>query len=279
MFVCLTVRAVHIEIVSDLSTPKFIESLQRFISRRGLPVTVFSDNGTNFVGAKNFFELDRAQLINFATSERFKWVFIPPKAPNFGGSWEAAVKSAKKHLMSVTHGATLTFEEYGTLFTRVEAVLNSRPLCYKETPSQGVDALSPSHFLIGRATVSLPRIDNEEISLTNRLLLIQNQLRGFWLCWSKDYVNQLQQCSKWRTKVPNLSVGQLVLVRNENVKPFDWPMDKITAIHPGADGLVRVVDVLFQGSVRTRSVSSIVVLPIDPEPTVQPGDFCTRSKM
>ncbi|KAK7603947.1 hypothetical protein V9T40_004220 [Parthenolecanium corni] len=238
VFVCLAVRAVHIEIVSDLSTPKFIESLQRFIARRGIPVAMYSDNGTNFVGIKNFFALDRDKLIEFSTTERFNWVFIPPKAPNFGGTWEAAVKSAKKHLMNITHGITLSFEEYGTLLTRIEAVLNSRPICYKDVPVQGSEALTPAHFLIGRPMYSIPRIDDEEISLTNRLLLIQNQVRGFWTSWSKDYINQMQQRSKWRQEEPNLVPGQIVLVRNENSKPFDWPLGLIIAVHPGKDGLV-----------------------------------------
>ncbi|KAK7582689.1 hypothetical protein V9T40_014134 [Parthenolecanium corni] len=212
VFVCLAVRAVHIEIVSDLSTPKFIESLQRFIARRGIPVAMYSDNGTNFVGTKNFFALDRDKLIEFSTTERFNWVFIPSKAPNFGGTWEAAVKSAKKHLMNVTHCVTLSFEEYGTLLTRIEAVLNSRPICYKDVPVQGSEALTPAHFLIGRPMYSIPHIDDEQISLTNRLLLIQNQVRGFWTSWSKDYINQMRQLSKWRQEEPNLVPGQIVLV-------------------------------------------------------------------
>ncbi len=122
MFVCMTVRAVHIEMVSDLSTSKFIEALQRFISHHGIPAVVYSDNATNFVGTKNFFELDCNKLTEYSTYSSFNWVFIPPRAPNFGGTWEAAVKSAKCHLVHVTHGSTLSFEEYGTLFTRIESI-------------------------------------------------------------------------------------------------------------------------------------------------------------
>lgn len=107
---------------------------------------IYSDNETNFVGTKNFSELDQGKVINFATNERFEWVFITPRALNFGGTWEAAVKSAKKYLLNVTHGVTLSLEEYGTLLARVVTALNSRPICYKDVPKQGTKSSHPRSF-------------------------------------------------------------------------------------------------------------------------------------
>ena len=107
VFVALSVKAVHIELVSDLTTEAFIACLRCFISRRGKPVLIWSDHGTNFVGAarqlKDLYDFlshpNSLDLIsNFCTNQKIKWEFIPERAPHFGGLWEAAVKSLKKHL-------------------------------------------------------------------------------------------------------------------------------------------------------------------------------------
>ncbi|XP_065208537.1 uncharacterized protein LOC135837249 [Planococcus citri] len=263
VFVCLTVRAVHIEIVSGLSTEKFIFALQTFVARRGLPSVMFSDNATNFVGTKNVFELNKNQVTEYATSENIQWRFIPPASPHHGGIWEAAVKSFKQHLISITRGNILNIEEYRTLFTRIEGVMNSRPLCYKNSIEQGTEIITPSHFLIGRSTFSIPAIDTEVVTLSRRLQLMQNIFKGFWLVWSKDYLNQLQQKSKWKQKNPNVKIGQVVLIKIPNSKPFRWPKGIIRNVYPDKKGVVRVVDVEFKGEIRQRSINNIVILPID----------------
>nr|XP_041632098.1 uncharacterized protein LOC121502487 [Drosophila kikkawai] len=94
-------KATHLEVVEDLSTQSFIAALKRFISLRGKPQTIWSDNATNFVGAKNeLIELrqlflsdpQNLELWNSLTSMEIRWNFIPPRSPHFGGLWEAAVK-------------------------------------------------------------------------------------------------------------------------------------------------------------------------------------------
>jgi len=150
----MTYKATHLEIVSDLTAEKFLEALQHFVSRQGCPLSLNSDNATNFTGLNNFFQTIEDDLVSQAAKDGFHWKFIPPSSPNFGGVWEAAVKSAKKHLLSVTHGQALTFEEYSTLFTRIEAILNSLPLC--AGTEQGTEPLTPGHFLIGRPLNGLP---------------------------------------------------------------------------------------------------------------------------
>ena len=102
VFVCLSVKAVHLELVSDLTSEAFIAALRRFISRRGKPSIMWSNNGTNFVGAANYLkelfaflrgmEIQR-KLSEFCCSQGISWNFIPERAPHFGGLWEAAVKA------------------------------------------------------------------------------------------------------------------------------------------------------------------------------------------
>nr|CAI5869037.1 unnamed protein product [Callosobruchus analis] len=137
VFVCMTTRAIHLELVTSLSTPAFMCTLKRSMARRGNPSIIYSDNATNFKGASNqlnelyvFFEnknnLDtiQAQL----GESRIRWKFIPPSSPHWGGLWEAWVKSLKHHLRRSVGNMMLTYEEMSTALSQIDAILNSRPL-------------------------------------------------------------------------------------------------------------------------------------------------------
>ena len=165
IFVSLTVKAVHLELVSDLTSDAFIATLRRFIARRGIPSLIWSDHGTNFVGAareiKGLFQFLRNQetqdsIADFLSTQNVTWKFIPQHAPHFGGLWEAAVKSVKTHLRRIVRNVKLTFEEFTTVLSQIEACLNSRPLVPLLNDEDGIEALTPGHFLIGRPLVALP---------------------------------------------------------------------------------------------------------------------------
>ena len=143
----------------------FIATFRRFIARRGKPKLLWSDHGSNFIGAKKelkeLFEFLKEQRIRnsisqFCSVEHIEWNFIPEKAPHFGGLWESAVKSMKYHIRRVAANVKLTYEEYSTVLAQVEACLNSRPLVSLPSNDDGVSVLTPSHFLIGRPMEALP---------------------------------------------------------------------------------------------------------------------------
>ena len=166
----LTVKAVHLELVSDLTSEAFIACLRRFIARRGKPSHIWSDHGTNFVGAnrelKELVEFlseqkNAKKVSEFCSSQKIDWSFIPEHAPHFGGLWEAAVKSLKTHLKKVTLNVKLTFEEVCTFLTQIEACLNSRPLVVLPSDDDCIEALTPGHFLIGRSLEALPDPSNQ----------------------------------------------------------------------------------------------------------------------
>ncbi|XP_030765048.1 uncharacterized protein LOC115889242 [Sitophilus oryzae] len=143
LFVCMATKALHLELVSDLSSETFLGALLRFISRRGRCNHIYSDCGTNFVGASR-------ELINMlksaAEQEQISWHFNPPSAPHFGGLWEAGIKSVKTHIKRVIGDQLLTYEEFYTLMVQIEAVLNSRPLCPQSSDPNDLSVLTPGHF-------------------------------------------------------------------------------------------------------------------------------------
>ena len=163
LFVCLSVKAVHLEVVSGLTTEAFIAALRRFIARRGCPTLIWSNHGSNFVGAKNELKELRNLLSdhdtegavsNFYSSNNIQWKFIPEKSPHFGGIWESGVKSVKTHLKRIVCPVKLTFEEFSTVLTQIEACLNSRPLTPVNSPDgDGITVLTPGHFLIGKPSL------------------------------------------------------------------------------------------------------------------------------
>jgi len=168
IFVCLSVKVLHLEIVSDLTSEGFIAALRRFASRRGLPEHIYSDNGSNFVGANNklkelYILLNskhhKAFVNKFAVEHRITWHFIPPVAPHFGGLWESSVKLFKHHFKRVVGESLFTFEELNTFVVEVEGILNSRPITSISSDPNDLLVLSPAHCLIGKALTSLPESD------------------------------------------------------------------------------------------------------------------------
>lgn len=141
VFMCLSTKAVHLEVVSDYSADAFLTVLRRFMARRGLCRSLHSDCGTNFVWAdaqlQAFFAAnnpEQRKIVDQIANNRIRWCFNPPSAPHFGGLWEAVVKSCKHHLRRVLGESTLTYEKISTLLTQIEACLNSKPLPYRTTP-------------------------------------------------------------------------------------------------------------------------------------------------
>ena len=276
VFVCMTIKAIHIEVVSDLSTEGFLGALRRFISRRGKPQSIYSDNATNFQGARNELnelhalhksKLFRDQVFNFSSNNGIEFHFIPPSSPHFGGLWEAGVKSYKHHFKRVASNVLFTFEEFYTLSVEIESILNSRPLTPISADVNDFSALTPGHFLIGDTLTNLPEPDFLPLP-SNRLSawqLISKVRQDFWKRWSIEYLNELNIRQKWHVNTENPKEGMLVLVKEDNVPCMRWPLARIHQLHPGKEGVVRSVTLKTANRLIKRPLRKIAVLPIDYE--------------
>ena len=266
LFVCFVTKAVRIEIVSDLTTEAFLAALKRFDTRRGLPTEIHTDNGTNFVGAKN----DLAELYRFLSTDttttainsyllnlRITWHCIPEHAPHFGGLWEVAVKSTKFHLRRVVGSQRLDYEEFSTIAMQVESCLNSRPISTTTSHStDGIMVLTPGHFLIGHELRAYPETTiQSEPSLHKRWTLCQAILHHFWRRWSGKYLQHLQKAGKWKTTRPNLQIGDVVIITDDSAFTNHWVMGKVVKVFTGQDNLVRAVDVQTETIVKRPSSS------------------------
>ena len=155
LFTCASTRAVHLEIVTDLTEEQFILAFRRFSSRKSLPKIMLSDNATTYVASAK--EIDRLTssptLQATLNSQGTEWKFIPKRAPWYGGFWERLIGLTKNCIKKVLGRSYVSLDVLNTTVIEVEAILNDRPLTYISTDPIDEDPLTPSHLLYGRKIV------------------------------------------------------------------------------------------------------------------------------
>ncbi|GFV97789.1 putative bel-85 aa-i [Trichonephila clavipes] len=244
LFVCFVTKALHLELVSDLTSEAFIASLKRFCARRGAPKHIYCDNGTTFVGARRklleIFKFvskinENEHFCYFLSQVNIEWHFSPP--------------------------------EFSTLLTQVEAILNSRPLVSLDCDNDpdSLNILTPSHFLIGEVITSSPEHTNDDkLSSLPLGYCPKNEVR-FWRKWKMDYLSNLQNRTKWKSPNHNFKVGEIVIIKEYNIPPATWPLGKVIETHPGKDGVVRVVTLRTVKGRFKRPIHKLCKLPLHQE--------------
>lgn len=269
VFICLVTKAVHLELVSSLSTDSFMQCFRRFVSRRGKPSSVYSDNGTNFVGAHSllkelgmFLKTNENELSSLAAKNELIWHFIPSYSPHFGGIWERAVRSVKFHLRRILGNNVLTFEDFATFLAQIECVLNSRPITPLSSEVSDLNVLTPGHFLTGRALSAIPDYNVTDITPNrlNRYQQVQQLAQQFWDRWSKEYLQLLQLRNKWQSNPPAFKINSVVLLKQDRSPPLRWRLGRIVELHPGKDSVHRVATVRTSSGVVRRAIASLCPL-------------------
>lgn len=272
LFVCMASKAVHLELLSSLTTENFLLAFKRFFSRRGLPSQMFSDNATNFHATKNLLDnvynlcQNYTKLNDLLTLNKVDWRFITPNAPHHGGLWESNIKTMKSHFKRVMGTAVLSYEETATVIYQIEAVLNSRPLLPISEDPNDLNFLTPGHFLIGCALTEHPEQDFCETPL-NRLKFWQQccKLRQlYWRRWSVEYLHELQSRYKWRTTQKNLKLNTMVTLIEDNLPPMQWAVGRIIEIVKSpSDGHIRTIVIKTAKGIYKRPITKVSPLPFE----------------
>ena len=269
IFTCMASRAVHIEVVHSLEAQSFIMAFQRFCARRGTPVSCKSDRGTNIVGAtedmrKAWINIDVKKITDFTKRNNVQWQFNTPKNSEAGGVWERQIRTIRKTLLGVLDpNMTLTDEILQTYLTEAENLINSRPIT-RVSDEPLVDALTPNHLLVmqGNSPHSLVGYDDSKI-VRSQWKQVTQLTENFWRRWHAEYLHTLQQRQKWNRKLPNIKVGELVMLVEPNLARGQWPLGIIEKLKPSSDGLIRSVSVRTAASTYDRPLGKLVKLELD----------------
>ena len=256
LFTCFVTRAVHLDIVLDMSTETFIRCLKRFAARRGLPQRFISDNGKTFKAASKFLKsVFKDETVRDHLAERgCEWTFNIERAPWWGGAFERMVQSTKRCLRKMVGQASLTYDELLTAVTEIESIINSRPLSYVSA-GDTEEPLTPSHLLIGRRVLNLPDhlghlcdpgdedFDIDSTQLTRRMKHLSNLLNHFWKRWRNEYLAELRESHRHLLKKSHgktrVSVGDVVIVHEEGLPRGFWKLGHIQSLILGKDGKPR----------------------------------------
>ncbi|XP_058828325.1 uncharacterized protein LOC131688178 [Topomyia yanbarensis] len=240
---------------------------------------IHSDNGTAIKGASNALNRihhmlksdqgGRKQILDWCSENEIMWRFIPPRAPHFGGLWEAAVKSAKHHLLREIGSVNVSYEDMITILAQIEMCLNSRPLTAIPSDPSDLEALTPGHFLVGTSLQAVPEPSLCDVP-DNRLShwqLTQKRVQRIWARWYPEYLQQLQSRATKQYPKVTIEPGRVVVIKDECLPPTQWPLGKIIQVHPNKDGIVRVVT--LKTATSDSVVRPVVKLALLPTPETQ----------
>ena len=269
LITCMYSRAVHIEVVEEMSSASLLCALRRFISLRGSIRALFSDNGRNMVGAANQLAAKEADdaLQNFATQNQFQWHFQPPHASNFGGMFERQIRSIRSVLDAVltTTNVTLTHEILTTFLCEAAAIINSRPLADNPIDLDAPPLTPASLVTMKRKPLTAPDFQfvKQDAYAKHWWRRAQYLAEQFWSRWKTEYLQMLQERSKWQNTTRNLRVGDVVAMKDETAsRRYEWPMARVIEAYPSSDGLVRKVRLRLAGPKELERPASQLVLLI-----------------
>jgi hypothetical protein len=274
IFTCLTVRAVHIEIIEAMDTSSFLNALRRFLALRGSVSQFRSDCGTNFVGAQTDLatalqEMKNEQISSYLARQECEWLFNPQHASHAGGIWERVIGMTRKILDAMLHELPtkqLTHEVLTTLMAEVSAIMNSRPLVPVSTDTEAPEILSPSMILTQNPSPLPPppgKFTPKDLHAA-QWRQVQYLANVFWARWKREFLPLLQVRRKWTQDQPNLRIGDLVFLKDKEIARNEWPIAMVTKVFPSEDGKVRKIEVTTarEGSKRCydRPVTEVVLI-------------------
>lgn len=288
LFTCMVVRAVHMELVDSLSSEGFLNAFKRFTARRGLPKTLTSDNGTQFVLAakalkqkiydewRNVFSEETFQ--NYFLTHGIKWKFITERAPWMGGFYERMIGLVKTHLRSCLSRSLWTADKLHTIIVEIERVINLRPITFVSQNADEVKPLRPADFLMPLTDRQFqPFIDGDDDddneyrpspSRPDNLILIwekmNQKIEKFYQKFQTDYLLALRERQIFRKQASEdrlPKIGELVLIQEDEKPRVYWQWGLVMELNPSEDGLIRTALVrLSSGTITRRALKHLYPL-------------------
>jgi len=304
LFTCAVSRAVHLEIVTDLTVECFLQAFRRFSSRRSLPRLVLSDNGSTFLSAAEELKalFSSPSLTHALAKKGVEWKFIPKRAPWFGGFWERLIGMTKLALKKVLGRAFTTLDSLQTLIVEIEGILNNRPLTTVPTDMNDPDPITPAHLLYGRKIVCVPYYMTPEDVLTDpdfgdteinsRAKKQAALLQHFWTRWRREYLTGLREFHHAQAPTADtVKPGSVVLVHDDTPR-INWRLAVVEDTIAGEDGLVRAANIRTSTGRTNRPIVKLYPLEVaaedpllqdklndpDSDQTVQPEKPVTTSE-
>ncbi|KAJ7983844.1 hypothetical protein DPEC_G00370650 [Dallia pectoralis] len=255
IFCCMASRAIHTDVVSDQSTEGFLLAYQRFTALRGHPKKLWSDPGTNFVGARPALKelyhfLDRSsisELENEASKHgtEWSWEIHPADSPHRNGAAEAAVRTVKRALHNLGGEGIFTWSEFQTFMYMAANLANERPIDARtQSREDCIEYISPNSLLLGRTGPKgdLGSFEFEGYSY-KRLRVIQAEVNWFWRKWSQLAGPNLFVRSKWHTKQRNVAVGDIVWLADQNALRGQYKLGRVVSVNADRKCIVRDANV------------------------------------
>ncbi|XP_063391759.1 uncharacterized protein LOC134677258 [Cydia fagiglandana] len=270
LYTCLAVRAIHLEVVKDLTAEEGLMALRRMISARGVPTLITSDNAAHY-------KLLSEILQNpYCVEKEIRWKFIPQLAPWHGGFYERLVGLVKNCMKKTLQKHLLNDTQLVTAVKEIEAVLNTRPLTYVDSEPDHV--LKPSDFLtMGKCIITEtsdkdPRTSQGTVTKDNLIKGWKKAriiLREFKEMFENRYLLNLRERYSHHPKEPRVTskvapkIGQIVQIKGDTKNRINWKVGKIVSLKEGADGLCRVATVRVGDTEYTRSIAHLYPLEIE----------------
>ena len=251
MITCMYTRGVHIELLYHLTTDSLIIGLRSFMGMRGPVRRIYSDQGTNLMGArtemKRFYDLvldPRLKMFLDQNDCVAEWCFQAPHASHTGGVHERMIGIAR-NILEVMFGRQRVAnddEMLRCMFSETSGIMNSRPLALgHQVEDEETLLLTPNMVITGKSRVLCPMTTEQDVAdyTRKRWTEVQTQLDAFWRRFSQEYMETLQTRRKWQTAQRSLEKGDVVMVRDRQLCRNDWSLGRVDEVIPSLDGHVR----------------------------------------
>ena len=267
---CMQTRAVHFEPTFNQTTESVINALDRFCSVRGRPSVIVSDNQTSFKKAskvlkdfvKNFYDNQRKIEVGLdQISEPIEWIFIPPRAPHFGGAWEIMVKAMKRALTAISNEQVMDEDNFTTFLCRAMDMINGRPLL-KHYSTETPHILTPNDFIIGRVDTSVYPfvVEPQKTRLGTRYVQLEEMTNNLWHRFIQEILPELAPRQKWKSEFNDLVEGTVVLVVEPNMPRGLWKVGLVLSVIRSRDGFARSANIKVGKNFYTRPIANLIPL-------------------